>query len=95
MASSSAGRILQTVKKHVPSIRFPSRMGQNIKPGPAPSNDRNPEVSSSLSALSKRTIPTSTSPVDSVYSYESLPTRYRRKPLTQEEIEYIENGGPI
>lgn len=70
-------------------------MGQKIKPGPAPSNDRNPEVSSSLSALSKRTIPTSTSPVDSVYSYESLPTRYRRKPLTQEEIEYIENGGPI
>ena len=66
-------------------------------------SDRTPEISSTLSAISKRTIPTGSaarastisslrtvSNTDDVYSYQSLPARYRRRPVTQDEIEYIE-----
>ncbi|XP_068693964.1 alpha-ketoglutarate dehydrogenase component 4-like [Montipora foliosa] len=107
MASSSAGRILQTVKKHVPSIRFPNRIGQKIEPGPG-SSVKTPEVSSTLSAISKKALPTETvarttvaafpstvSNAGGVHIYDNLPARYRRRPLTDEEIEYIENGGPL
>ena len=68
-----------------------------------PLSHKTPEISSTLSAISRRTIPTGSaartatdspsttaSNVGDVYSYESLPARYRRRPLTQEEIQYIE-----
>ena len=70
--------------------------------GPS-SQVKTPEISSTLSAISRRTLPkgsaarpsavsssSTTSNVDDVQSYESLPARYRRKPLSQDEIEFIE-----
>ena len=69
----------------------------------AGSSDRSPEISSTLSAISRRTIPTGSAArpttvsssrtaaySDDAQSYESLPARYRRQPLSQDEIEYIE-----
>ena len=66
-------------------------------------SDRTPEISSTLSAISKRTLPAASaarpatvssssaaSNSDDVHSYQTLPSRYRRRPLTQVEIEYIE-----
>ena len=66
-------------------------------------SDRTPEISSTLSAISRRTLPaapaarpTTVSPSsaafnsEDLHSYQTLPARYRRRPLTQVEIEYIE-----
>jgi len=102
--ASATSRVVQQVRKHIPSIRFPNRMKRKTEAGPS---DRTPEISSTLSAISRRTIPTgsaarpstissssSASNSDGVHSYQSLPARYRRRPVTQDEIEYIERGGP-
>ena len=66
-------------------------------------SDRTPEISSTLSAISKRTLPAASvarpttvsspstaSDSDDVHSHQNLPARYRRRPLTEDEIEYIE-----
>ena len=70
------------------------------------SSVKTPEVSSTLSAISKKTLPTETvarttvaafpstvSNAGGVHIYDNLPARYRRRPLTDEEIEYIEVCG--
>ncbi|XP_027053661.1 28S ribosomal protein S36, mitochondrial-like [Pocillopora damicornis] len=98
--ASATGRIFQTVKKHIPSIRFPNRAKQKMEPG---SSHRPPEISSVLSAITSKatpaesaTRPTSSNSMtaDESFAYQSLPARYRRRLLTQEEIDYIERGGP-
>ncbi|KAL9987639.1 hypothetical protein ACROYT_G001981 [Oculina patagonica] len=102
--ASATGRVLQQVRKHIPSIRFPARIKQQTESGPS---ERTPEISSTLSAISRRLSPTGSaarttsvsssrtaSYSDDAQSYDSLPARYRRRPLTQDEIEYIERGGP-
>lgn len=66
-------------------------------------SDRTLEISSTLSAISKRTLPAASAArattvssssaafnSDDLHSYQTLPARYRRRPLTQDEMEYIE-----
>ncbi|PFX22683.1 28S ribosomal protein S36, mitochondrial-like [Stylophora pistillata] len=98
--ASATGRVFQTVKKHIPSIRFPNRTKQKMEPG---SSHRPPEISSVLSAITRKASPTesvtrltssNSSASDDSFDYQSLPIRYRRRLLTQEEIDYIERGGP-
>lgn len=102
--ASATGRVVQQVRKHVPSIRFPNRIKKKAEAVPS---DRTPEISSTLSAISRRTLPaapaarpttvSSSSAAfnsEDLHSYQTLPARYRRRPLTQVEIEYIERGGP-
>ncbi|CAH3160026.1 unnamed protein product [Porites lobata] len=99
MASASAGsRMMQIVRKHVPSIRFPNRTKPKCEAGPS-SQVKTPEISPTLRAISRGTS-AHRSPTASAFSsslkdedvnnYASLPARYRRRPLSQEEIEYIE-----
>ncbi|XP_073242638.1 alpha-ketoglutarate dehydrogenase component 4-like [Porites lutea] len=103
MASASAGsKMMQIVRKHVPSIRFPNRTKPKSDAGPS-SHMKTPEISPTLRAISRGTS-AHRSPTASTFSsslkdedvnnYASLPARYRRRPLSQEEIEYIERGGP-
>lgn len=65
----------------------------------AGSSHRPPEISSVLSAITSKatpaesaTRPTSSNSMtaDESFGYQSLPARYRRRLLTQEEIDYIE-----
>ncbi|XP_020628916.1 28S ribosomal protein S36, mitochondrial-like [Orbicella faveolata] len=102
--ASATTRVVQQVRKHIPSIRFPNRIKKKTKAGPS---DRTLEISSILSAISKRTLPAASAArpttissssaafnSDDLHSYHTLPARYRRRPLTQDEMEYIERGGP-
>lgn len=95
---ASASRVVQVVKPHTPLIRFPDRR-DNPKPNVSevlrstglPSH-------SSISQHSKGSKtpdwPMHQGPPDTADIIKTLPQKYRRKPVSQEEIEFIQRGGP-
>nr|XP_017531386.2 28S ribosomal protein S36, mitochondrial isoform X1 [Manis javanica] len=99
--SSQAAGVLpsqQVVKPHTPLIRFPDRR-DNPKPNVSevlrstglPSH-------SSISQHSKGSKtpdwPMHQGPPDTADIIKTLPQKYRRKLVSQEEIEFIQRGGP-
>uniref|UniRef100_A0A2K6K6F8 28S ribosomal protein S36, mitochondrial n=2 Tax=Rhinopithecus TaxID=542827 RepID=A0A2K6K6F8_RHIBE len=87
---ASASRVVQVVKPHTPLIRFPDRR-DNPKPNvlEALRSAGLPSHSSVISQHSKG----SKSP--DLLMYQGPPdTKYRRKLVSQEEIEFIQCGGP-
>lgn len=103
MAAPTA-RVIQAVRPHAPLIKFPNRqdiprpnaqealklMGLNVPQHNAPSPSSGPP------ALSRPQVPSTPIPgtPDSLASIQQLPARYRRRPLTLEEMDYIQRGGP-
>ncbi|XP_008292292.1 alpha-ketoglutarate dehydrogenase component 4 [Stegastes partitus] len=104
MAAPTA-RVIQAVRPHAPLIKFPSRQGiprpnveealktlgvlpQHNAPGPSPA------AASAL--ISRPHVPLTPIPgtPDSLASIQQLPARYRRRPLTADEMDYIQRGGP-
>merc|ERR1719427_739496 len=92
MAAAALTRTLQAVKPHIPSIKFPLRTSQKLK---APGDDTSLSAESML--LNNRAVQPSTSSGSSskgpAIESSELPPRFRRKPISFEEIEYIEKGG--
>ncbi|XP_020389359.1 28S ribosomal protein S36, mitochondrial [Rhincodon typus] len=100
MAANS--RVVQIVKAHQRLIKFPDR-----KAAPRP-NVQEALESMKYQALSNSTQgmqPTASSsvsvprsllsgPRDTVEIVRSLPQKYRRQPVSVEEMEYIQRGGP-
>uniref|UniRef100_A0A8C2V811 Mitochondrial ribosomal protein S36 n=1 Tax=Chinchilla lanigera TaxID=34839 RepID=A0A8C2V811_CHILA len=81
---ASASQVVQGVKPHTPLIRFPDR-----RDNPKPSVSGIPSHSSVISQHSKG----SKSP--ELLMHPGPPdTMYRRKLISQEEIEFIQRGGP-
>ncbi|XP_040834997.1 28S ribosomal protein S36, mitochondrial [Ochotona curzoniae] len=93
---ASASRVVQVVKPHTPLIRFPDRR-DNPKP-----NVSEASRATGLPHSSAQHAPGSRSPgllmyqgpPDTAEIIKSLPQKYRRKPVPQEEMEFIQRGGP-
>ncbi|XP_078071116.1 alpha-ketoglutarate dehydrogenase component 4 [Mustelus asterias] len=95
-------KIVQIVKAHQQLIKFPNRKviphpnvykAHQMMNHPAQSNSiqgRQPTAASSV------TVPVSqlSGPPDTVEVVRSLPQKYRRQPVSVEEMEYIQRGGP-
>ncbi|XP_045413132.1 28S ribosomal protein S36, mitochondrial-like [Lemur catta] len=101
---ASASRVIQIVKPHIPLIRFPDRR-DNPKPSVAKAlrSAGPPSHSSAISRHSgKVNLQGSKSPdllmyqgpPDTAEIIKTLPRKYRRKLLSQEEIEFIQCGDP-
>ncbi|CAK6444284.1 unnamed protein product [Pipistrellus nathusii] len=96
---ASAGRVVQVVKPHTPLIRFPNRR-DNPKPNvlEAVKATGVPSHSSSISQHSKGSKSSDwlmhQGPPDTAEIIKTLPQKYRRKLVSQEEMEYIQRGGP-
>ncbi|XP_053445374.1 alpha-ketoglutarate dehydrogenase component 4 isoform X1 [Nycticebus coucang] len=103
---ASASRVVQVVKPHTPLIRFPDRR-DNPKPNgffflisvsEALRSAGLPSHSSAISQHSKGSKSPDLlmyhGPPDTAEIIKTLPQKYRRKLVSQEEIEYIQRGGP-
>ncbi|XP_070690160.1 alpha-ketoglutarate dehydrogenase component 4 [Pempheris klunzingeri] len=105
MAAPTA-RVIQTVRPHAPLIKFPKR--QDI-PKPSAQEalkilavslpPHNAPGSPSAAAPPPSSRPHATlSPIpgtpDTLASVQLLTSRFRRRPLTVDEMEYIQRGGP-
>ncbi|XP_040897292.1 28S ribosomal protein S36, mitochondrial isoform X2 [Toxotes jaculatrix] len=80
--AAPAARVIQVVRPHAPLIKFPNRQGIPKPNAPPP--------------LSRAHIPLTPVPgtPDTLASIQLLPARYRRRPVTVEEMDYIQRGGP-
>ncbi|XP_013858063.1 alpha-ketoglutarate dehydrogenase component 4 [Austrofundulus limnaeus] len=102
MAAPTA-RIIQAVRPHAPLIKFPNRQGVpkpnaqevlkmlavNLPQQNAPSA----AASAPVSSLHVPLTPVPGTP-DTLASIQQLPARYRRRPMTVDEMDYIQRGGP-
>ncbi|XP_041360393.1 28S ribosomal protein S36, mitochondrial-like [Gigantopelta aegis] len=80
MAATS--RVLRTMKPHIPLISFHPRQQAG-------------KVTSSIpAAATSKSQPAKKSEKGSGLDFLQLPSRFQRKPLSQEEMEFIERGGP-
>ncbi|KAF6125849.1 mitochondrial ribosomal protein S36 [Phyllostomus discolor] len=80
---ASASRVVQVVKPHTPLIRFPNRRDH-----PKPNVSQHFKGSKSPDWLMHQ------GPPDTAEIIKTLPQKYRRKPVSQEEMEFIQRGGP-
>ncbi|XP_037658125.1 28S ribosomal protein S36, mitochondrial [Choloepus didactylus] len=94
---ASASRVVQVVKPHTPLIRFPDRR-DNPKLNVSEAL-RSAGIPSHSSAISQHAMGSKSpdllmhqGPPDTVEIIKSLPQKYRRKPMSQEEIEFIQRG---
>ncbi|XP_006839238.1 PREDICTED: 28S ribosomal protein S36, mitochondrial-like [Chrysochloris asiatica] len=95
---ASARRVVQVVKPHAPLIRFPDRT-DNPKPNVQEAL-RSAGIPSHASAMSQHSMGSKPpdllmqGPPDTAEIIKTLPQKYRRKLVSQEEIEFIQRGGP-
>ncbi|CAG5133447.1 unnamed protein product [Candidula unifasciata] len=97
-AAARTSSVAKIIKPHIPLIKFPLR-----EPSPllkeigtpvagkqlAPNTVINTTVANQVpSTASKRS-------TGSVIDSSELPQKYRRKPISKEEMEIIEKGGPV
>lgn len=96
---ASASRVVQVVKPHTPLIRFPDRR-DNPKPNVSEAL-RSAGLPSHTSTIAQHAKGSKSpdllmyqGPPDTAEIIKSLPQKYRRKPVPQEEMEFIQRGGP-
>ncbi|XP_026199846.1 28S ribosomal protein S36, mitochondrial [Anabas testudineus] len=105
MAAPTA-RVIQAVRPHAPLIKFPKRqdlprpnvqealntLAVNFPQHSAPSSPS----AAAPPPLSRPHVPLTPIPgtPDTLASVQLLPARYRRRPLTVDEMDYIQRGGP-
>ncbi|XP_037667078.1 28S ribosomal protein S36, mitochondrial-like [Choloepus didactylus] len=89
----SASRVAQVVKPHTPLISFPKpNISEALRSAGMPSHSS--AISQhSVGSKSPNLLMYQGSP-DTAEIIKSLPQKYRRKPMSQEEIEFIQHGGP-
>ncbi|XP_019954770.1 alpha-ketoglutarate dehydrogenase component 4 [Paralichthys olivaceus] len=104
--AAPAARVIQAVRPRAPLIKFPNRQGvprpnaqEALKASavnfPQHSAGSPPSAAAppSLSRPHVSLTPIPGTP-DTLASIQLLPARYRRRPLTADEMDYIERGGP-
>ncbi|XP_006884786.1 PREDICTED: 28S ribosomal protein S36, mitochondrial-like [Elephantulus edwardii] len=96
---ASASRVVQVVKPHTPLIRFPDRNDNpKLNVSEALRSAGIPLHSSAMSQHSKGSkspdLLMHQGPPDTAEILKTLPQKYRRKLMSQEEMEFIHRGGP-
>ncbi|KAL3062685.1 hypothetical protein OYC64_002478 [Pagothenia borchgrevinki] len=98
--AAPAARVIQAIRPHAPLIKFPNRqefsrpnvvevlkaLVVNTSPHKAPAPPPIPRPHVPLTPISGT--------ADTLASIQLLPARYRRRPMTVEEMDYIQRGGP-
>ncbi|XP_063137571.1 alpha-ketoglutarate dehydrogenase component 4 isoform X1 [Rattus norvegicus] len=87
------------VKPHAPLIKFPNRRDKpKLSASDTLRSAALPSHSSVISQHSKGNLSPNLlmhqGPPDTAELIKSLPQKYRRKPMSQEEMEFIQRGGP-
>ncbi|XP_063051078.1 28S ribosomal protein S36, mitochondrial isoform X2 [Engraulis encrasicolus] len=107
---AAAGRVVQAVRPHAPLIKFPNRKGQPrpnaealkmVLASPPTAAAASPSMAASppppvLPPPRPPPGPVSRLPgvPDTIATVRDLPQRYRRRVLADEEMEFIQRGGP-
>ena len=96
---ASASRVVQVVKPHIPLIKFPNRrdhpkpnVSEVLRSAGLPSHSS--PVSQHFKGSKSPDWLMHQGPPDTAEIIKTLPQKYRRKPMSQEEIEFIQRGGP-
>lgn len=99
MAAPTA-RVIQAVRPHAPLIKFPNRqeiprpnVQEALKTLAVNFSPHNAPAPPPLSRPHVPLTPISGMP-DTLASIQLLPARYRRRPMTVDEMDYIQRGGP-
>ncbi|XP_035514463.1 28S ribosomal protein S36, mitochondrial [Morone saxatilis] len=104
--AAPAARVIQAVRPHAPLIKFPKRQDlarpnaqEALKTLAVSLPAQNAPGSPSAAApppLSRPHVPLTPLPgtPDTLASIQQLTARYRRRPLTVDEMDYIQRGGP-
>ncbi|XP_041792840.1 28S ribosomal protein S36, mitochondrial [Chelmon rostratus] len=104
--AAPAARVIQAVRPHTPLIKFPKRQDmarpnaqdvlKTLAANFPPHNATGSHSAAAPPPLSRPHIPLTPIPgtADTLASIQLLPARYRRRPLTVDEMEYIQRGGP-
>ncbi|KAK3599331.1 hypothetical protein CHS0354_009817 [Potamilus streckersoni] len=95
---ATAARVVRTVKPHIPQIKFPTRKADGkattfAQSAVTPISVSRESTSTNSSQLSTSK-PEASAAKGSGIDYAALPARYHRKPISPEEMAYIERGGP-
>ncbi|XP_041644268.1 28S ribosomal protein S36, mitochondrial [Cheilinus undulatus] len=106
--AAPAARVIQAVRPHSPLIKFPNRhdfpkpnaqealklIAVNLAPHNAQASP--PAAAPPQPQISRPHVPMTPIPgtPDTLASIQLLTARYRRRPLTVDEMEYIQRGGP-
>ncbi|XP_029367391.1 alpha-ketoglutarate dehydrogenase component 4 [Echeneis naucrates] len=99
--AAPAARVIQAVRPHAPLIKFPNRQGIP-KPNAQEASkilavnfpqDKTSPLAAAPPLSSKPITPIPGTP-DTLASIQLLPARYRRRPMTVDEMDYIQRGGP-
>ncbi|KYO48529.1 alpha-ketoglutarate dehydrogenase component 4 isoform X2 [Alligator mississippiensis] len=101
---AAASRVVQVVKPHTPLIKFPDRQSTPKLKIQESLQARVPPLHGSavpLSVGSKQPVLENISPISRVQGMpdtselvRTLPQKYRRKTMSDEEMEFIQRGGP-
>ncbi|XP_047381513.1 alpha-ketoglutarate dehydrogenase component 4-like [Sciurus carolinensis] len=96
---ASASRVVQVVKPCTPLIRFPDRrdnpklsVTEALRSAGLPSHS--PRISQHSKGSKSPDLLMHQGPPDTAEIIKTLPQKYRRKPVSQEEMEFIQRGGP-
>jgi len=95
MAAVAMAKTVQAVRPHIPLIKFPPRGSLTAKPVSATSSGNVEQLLSSSAPAPVTAKPSSSGSKGPAIESSELPSRYRRKPLSDEEMEYIEKGGQV
>lgn len=102
--AAPVARVVQAIRPHTPLIKFPNRQSlprpnaqEALKTLALNLPQHNAPTSAAASPqLSRPHAPLTPIPgtPDTLASIQLLPARYRRRPLTADEMDYIQRGGP-
>ncbi|XP_052020614.1 alpha-ketoglutarate dehydrogenase component 4-like [Apodemus sylvaticus] len=96
---ASATGVMQVVKPHAPLIKFPNRgdkpklsaseaLGSAVPHAPSSVPSQHSKGSMSPDLLMHQ------GPPDTAEMIKTLPRKYRRKPMSHEEMEFMQRGDP-
>ncbi|KAM7017775.1 alpha-ketoglutarate dehydrogenase component 4 [Tautogolabrus adspersus] len=105
MAAPTA-RVIQAIRPHAPLIKFPKRQDlpkpnaqealKSLVVNFSPHNTQASPPAAAPPQISRSNVPLTPIPgaPDTLASIQLLTARYRRRPLTADEMEFIQRGGP-
>ncbi|CAF0789161.1 unnamed protein product [Adineta ricciae] len=91
--ASMASNLQKILRQHIPMIQF--RYGANRSGSATHATKENVKDSSSVVNKAGATSPTKTVQQAGTFEFVQTPAKYRRRSLTQEEIDLVAIGGSV